>query len=397
MEARAYVQEKDLVDQVNEALEELRMNKAELALRMSVSRSMMSQYLNRKYRSDATELEEALRGWLREVHPGTEPAENAAEMGGAERPLQKTDCYESRDYVSVIGICRLCQEEATRGIITGRSGYGKTFSLKKYAQMPRVAYVECNEAMNQKDLIRRLEAALGLPREYGTIAERLERVADFLTTASGYLLIIDGLDGLACGVSAIASLTMLVVSLLVSDANINVAVILAALCGGCLGFIPYNLNPAKIFMGDTGALLLGYVLATVSVIGMFKFYAIVTFVLPVLALAVPLSDTIFAFTRRILHGQSPFHADRGHFHHKLLDMGLSQKQAVAVLYAVSAILGLAAVLLTSTGIIRVVVAVIAFVIAVCIWLFVFRNNNNIHPLPHEKPADESGEADSKNE
>ena len=68
MEARAYVQEKDLVDQVNEALEELRMNKAELALRMSVSRSMMSQYLNRKYRSDATELEEALRGWLREVH-----------------------------------------------------------------------------------------------------------------------------------------------------------------------------------------------------------------------------------------------------------------------------------------------------------------------------------------
>lgn len=136
MEARAYVQEKDLVDQVNEALEELRMNKAELALRMSVSRSMMSQYLNRKYRSDATELEEALRGWLREVHPGTEPAEDAAEMGGAERPLQKTDCYESRDYVSVIGICRLCQEEATRGIITGRSGYGKTFSLKNTRRCP---------------------------------------------------------------------------------------------------------------------------------------------------------------------------------------------------------------------------------------------------------------------
>ena len=73
---------------------------------------------------------------------------------------------------------------------------GKTFSLKKYAQMPRVAYVECNEAMNQKDLIRRLEAALGLPHEYGTIAERLERVADFLTTASGYLLIIDEADKL---------------------------------------------------------------------------------------------------------------------------------------------------------------------------------------------------------
>lgn len=202
--------------------------------------------------------------------------------------------------------------------------------------------------------------------------------------------LIDGLDGLACGVSAIASLSMLVVSMLVSDSNSNVAIILAALCGGCLGFIPYNLNPAKIFMGDTGALLLGYVLATASVIGMFKFYAIVTFILPVLALAVPLSDTICSFTRRMLKGQSPFHADRGHFHHKLLDMGLSQKQAVAVLYAVSAILGLAAVLLASTGIIKIVLALIAFTIAVCIWLFVFRHNNNIH-APH--PPAEAAEAE----
>ena len=200
--------------------------------------------------------------------------------------------------------------------------------------------------------------------------------------------LIDGLDCLACGVSAIASLSMLVVSMLVSDANSNVAVILAALCGGCHGFMPYNLNPAKIFMGDTGALLLGYILATASVIGMFKFYAIVTFILPVLALAVPLSDTIFAFTRRILHGQSPFHADRGHFHHKLLDMGLSQKQAVAVLYAVSAILGLTTVVLTSSGIVRIVLATVAFAIAVCIWLFVFRHNSSLH-IPHHEP--ETGE------
>ena len=207
--------------------------------------------------------------------------------------------------------------------------------------------------------------------------------------------LIDGLDGLACGVSAIASLSMLVVSMLVSEANSNVAVILAALCGGCLGFIPYNLNPAKIFMGDTGALLLGYVLATASVIGMFKFYAIVTFILPVLALAVPLSDTIFAFTRRILRGQSPFHADRGHFHHKLLDIGLNQKQAVAVLYAVSAILGLTAVVLTSSGIVRIVLAIVAFAIAVGIWLFVFRHNSSIH-IPHHEP--EAGvESEENNE
>ena len=206
--------------------------------------------------------------------------------------------------------------------------------------------------------------------------------------------LIDGLDGLACGVSAIASMSMLVVSMLVSTSNSNVATILAALCGACLGFIPYNVNPAKIFMGDTGALLLGYILATASVIGMFKFYAIVTFILPVLALAVPLSDTIFSFFRRVLHGQSPFSADRGHFHHRLLDMGLNQKQAVAVLYAISAILGLAAVLLTSKGIIRTVLGIVAFIIAVCVWIVIFKNNENIH-VHHETPTEEAGEENSE--
>ena len=98
--------------------------------------------------------------------------------------------------------------------------------------------------------------------------------------------LIDGLDGLAVGVSAIASLTMLVISLAVADRN--VIIILAALAGACIGFMPYNLNPAKIFMGDTGALLLGYVLATVSIIGFFKFYAIISFAVPFLALGLPL-------------------------------------------------------------------------------------------------------------
>ena len=96
--------------------------------------------------------------------------------------------------------------------------------------------------------------------------------------------LIDGLDGLAVGVSTISCVTILVVALLVSEPN--VALIVAALAGACIGFMPYNLNPARIFMGDTGSLLLGYVLATVSVLGLFKFYAIVTFVVPVLALCV---------------------------------------------------------------------------------------------------------------
>ena len=159
--------------------------------------------------------------------------------------------------------------------------------------------------------------------------------------------LIDGLDGLANGVSAISATTMLVIALLASEAE--VAVIMAALVGACVGFMPYNLNPAKMFMGDTGATFLGYILATMSIQGLFKFYAVISFAVPFLILGLPIFDTAFAFIRRIAHGQSPMHADRGHIHHRLIDMGLSQKQAVATLYVISAILGLSAVVLTTGG------------------------------------------------
>lgn len=172
--------------------------------------------------------------------------------------------------------------------------------------------------------------------------------------------LIDGLDGLAVGVSAIGSVTMLVIALLVSEGN--VAVIMGALAGACLGFMPYNLNPAKIFAGDTGALLLGYVLSTMSIVGLFKTYAVISFLLPFLVLALPLFDTCFAILRRTLRGQSPFHADRGHVHHRLIDMGLNQKQAVAVLYCVSSVFGLAAVVLTASGAIKALLLVLAFVV-----------------------------------
>lgn len=189
--------------------------------------------------------------------------------------------------------------------------------------------------------------------------------------------LIDGLDGLAVGVSAISSLTMLVVSLIVSEPAVSL--LLAALTGACLGFMPYNLNPAKIFMGDVGSQLLGFVLSTVSILGLFKMHAIITFVVPFLALALPLTDTTFAFFRRILRGQSPFHPDRGHLHHRLLDMGLSQKQAVAFMYGISAVLGIAAVLMTWTNpVLRIGCVVLAFGISITVWLFVFRRNPKLH-------------------
>ena len=162
--------------------------------------------------------------------------------------------------------------------------------------------------------------------------------------------LIDGLDGLACGVSTISSMTLLVIALIVSEPD--VAILMAALAGGCIGFLPYNLNPAKIFMGDTGATFLGFILATVSIQGLFKFYAIISFAVPFLMLGLPIFDTCFAILRRVARGQSPMSPDRGHIHHRLIDMGFSQKQAVAVLYIISAILGLSAVVLTTIGVVR---------------------------------------------
>ena len=168
--------------------------------------------------------------------------------------------------------------------------------------------------------------------------------------------LIDGLDGLAVGVSAICSFFLLMGALMFTMPTPAVALILAALLAACLGFIPFNHNPAKIFMGDVGSQFLGFVLAAVSILGLFKLQTVVTF-------AVPLADTAFAVIRRIIHGQSPFQADKGHFHHRLLALGLSQKQAVLVLYAFSAIGGLVGLWIpSSTPLVRVL-CMIAILIA----------------------------------
>ncbi len=169
--------------------------------------------------------------------------------------------------------------------------------------------------------------------------------------------LIDGLDGLADGVSTIAALTMLIIALLLED--LKMAVICAALVGACVGFIPYNRNPAKIFMGDTGATFLGYMLATVSVTGLFKLYAVISFIVPFIILGFPIFDTASAFTRRILKGQNPMKADRSHTHHKLIDMGMNQKQAVATLYLIATVLGLCAVMIVTRGYIKVILSIAA--------------------------------------
>lgn len=177
---------------------------------------------------------------------------------------------------------------------------------------------------------------------------------------------IDGLDGLAVGVSAISTASLLVIALIVAEMNISI--ILAALLGACIGFIPYNKNPAKIFMGDTGATFLGFILAVLSIQGLFKLYAIISFAVPFLILGIPIFDICFAFLRRVAKGQNPMVADRGHVHHRLIDMGFNQKQAVAISYMLTAILGLAAVLLTSSGEFKALILIGAVIIVGAIGL-----------------------------
>ena len=195
--------------------------------------------------------------------------------------------------------------------------------------------------------------------------------------------LIDGLDGLACGVSTISSMTMLVIALAMAEPE--VAVLMAALAGACLGFLPYNMNPAKIFMGDTGSTFLGYVLGVVSIQGLFKYYMLISFVVPFLLLGLPIFDTCFAFIRRIAHGQSPMHADRSHIHHRLIDMGLSQKQAVAVLYIIAAILGLSAVVLTTLSPVRAMLLLFALCVTGGVSVRIFLHNNS-GQSQHDEPA-----------
>lgn len=153
--------------------------------------------------------------------------------------------------------------------------------------------------------------------------------------------IIDGLDGLAAGVASISCITLFIISLI--NGRITAAFLTAALAGSTIGFLPYNFNPAKIFMGDTGAQFLGFVLAAISIQGAIKSAAAIVITVPILALGLPIYDTLISMIRRFINKRPVMEADRGHLHHRLLDMGLSQRQAVLVMYSISALLGISAI------------------------------------------------------
>jgi len=148
--------------------------------------------------------------------------------------------------------------------------------------------------------------------------------------------LIDGLDGLSSGVSLISTITIFIIA--VTKDRSNAMYLTAILMGSIAGFLPYNFNPASIFLGDTGAQLLGFLLAAISMEGAIKSATIFSVVVPILTMGLPIFDTVFAIIRRKVNGRSIMEADRGHLHHRLLDLGLSQRQAVLIMYLISALL-----------------------------------------------------------
>lgn len=160
------------------------------------------------------------------------------------------------------------------------------------------------------------------------------------------LNLIDGLDGLAAGVATIAAFSLFYVAHV--NGRLIAPFMTLAIAGACIGFLPYNFNPAKIFMGDTGSLFLGYMLAAISIDGMIKGATAIATVVPVLALGLPIFDTTFAILRRLLNGRPIMEADKGHLHHKLLSTGMGQKRTVLTLYGISSIFGVSAALINSS-------------------------------------------------
>lgn len=172
--------------------------------------------------------------------------------------------------------------------------------------------------------------------------------------------LIDGLDGLACGIVAISCVSLLfVASLYMEPQYFSVMIVIAALAGACFGFLPYNMNPAKIFMGDTGAMFIGFTFSVISIQGFFKLNALVSFGVPFLVLGLPILDTLFAFFRRVIKGQSFFKPDKKHLHHRLINWGFNQRQSVILMYSISAVLGLAAFFFAMRWVIASIVLIVA--------------------------------------
>lgn len=185
-----YVDSKALPEKISAYLNRTGTSIASLAKDISYSRTTVSRYLSGKYDSDTGDIEARLTEYL-----GNKTGE-VITLPTAAQPVQRPRFFESRDAKAVLGVCQSSQEYIGLGIVVGRSGFGKTHTLKEYAKLPRVAYIECDDTMSSRDLVEAIEKSLGIPTGYGTIWRRVNSIRDFCNTNKGYLLIIDEADKL---------------------------------------------------------------------------------------------------------------------------------------------------------------------------------------------------------
>jgi UDP-GlcNAc:undecaprenyl-phosphate GlcNAc-1-phosphate transferase len=180
------------------------------------------------------------------------------------------------------------------------------------------------------------------------------------------LNLIDGLDGLAAGTSGIAAVTIAVVAWM--EGHTAVAILALILAGSVFGFLPFNFNPARVFMGDTGSMFLGFSLAVLAIIGLTKSATFISIFIPVVILGIPIFDTAYAIIRRFLNGASIFEADKEHLHHQLLSIGLTHRQTVLVIYGVNICLGSSAVFMNllapAQGVVILIILIILMLISI---------------------------------
>lgn len=201
---------------------------------------------------------------------------------------------------------------------------------------------------------------------------QIHEITSILVTIAWIIIVtnainlIDGLDGLSSGISVISAISLLIIFVLNGSSMISI-VLITALAGALVGFLPYNFAPAKTFIGDTGSNFLGYALSIISILGSAKTYTAAVIVLPLIVLGLPIFDTVWAIVRRLIKGKSlkaVFKADKGHLHHRIVARGFSQKQAVLILYGISAIFGIFAVILCDSGIWKALSFLLIVIVAV---------------------------------
>ena len=180
--------------------------------------------------------------------------------------------------------------------------------------------------------------------------------------------LIDGLDGLSTGISIISCISLLIIFALNGSPLIAI-IMITALVGALAGFLPFNFNPAKTFIGDIGSNFIGFTLSIVSILGIAKTATAFVVVLPIIVLGLPIFDTLSAIIRRIIKGKSlkaVFQADKGHLHHKLIERGFTQKEAVLLLYGISVACGMFAVILFESDIWKAISFALMVIAVVCI-------------------------------